>query len=93
MGKTTNKKVKNALEDKDKKKRKKATAKNLKSSESQPKEDTPAAIGPDQRYKMIATAAYYIAEKHGFDPRRSAEDWALAEEEIDTRLRSQKESV
>jgi hypothetical protein len=91
MGKTT-KKVKGALEDKGRKKQKKASTKKLKSSESRPK-DNAIAIDPGQRYKMIATAAYYIAEKHGFDPRRSAEDWALAEEEIDARLSSQTESA
>ena len=40
-------------------------------------------VSPEQRREMIATAAYYIAERHGFTPGNSDSDWAAAEKEID----------
>lgn len=43
------------------------------------------AITPEQRYKMIEEAAYYIAERHGFSG-DSAYFWSLAEAEINTKL-------
>jgi hypothetical protein len=51
-----------------------------------------APMDPALRYQMIETAAYYIAEKHGFDPQKSIEDWAQAEREIDDRLREEEEN-
>ena len=41
------------------------------------------AISQEQRLDMIAEAAYFIAEKHGFDPQRVALDWKQAEQQID----------
>ncbi|WP_083251206.1 DUF2934 domain-containing protein [Acidihalobacter yilgarnensis] len=41
---------------------------------------------PEQRYRMIAEAAFYIAETHGFDPNRSLNDWLEAETMIDAHL-------
>ena len=35
------------------------------------------------RHERVATAAYYIAEKRGFAPGHDAEDWRLAEAQID----------
>jgi hypothetical protein len=35
---------------------------------------------------MIAEAAYYIAEQHGFGDGRDLEDWLLAEKQIDAAL-------
>ncbi|MFI4885701.1 MAG: DUF2934 domain-containing protein [Steroidobacterales bacterium] len=35
---------------------------------------------------MIGEAAYYIAERRGFDQGRDVEDWLLAEREIDAAL-------
>ena len=43
------------------------------------------AVSPEQRYKMIEEAAYYIAERHGFNG-DSAYFWSLAEAEINTKL-------
>lgn len=43
-------------------------------------------IKPEERYKMIAQAAYFRAEARGFcggDPR---EDWTQAEKEVDQQL-------
>ncbi|MCU7891133.1 MAG: DUF2934 domain-containing protein [Candidatus Thiodiazotropha sp. (ex Ustalcina ferruginea)] len=47
-----------------------------------------STITPEQRLDMIATAAYYIAEKHGFDPLRATQDWEDAEQQIDAILKS-----
>lgn len=43
------------------------------------------ALTPEQRYQMIQDAAYYIAERHGFNG-DSAYFWSLAEAEINTKL-------
>lgn len=40
---------------------------------------------PEERYRMIQEAAYYIAERHGFNG-DSAYFWSLAEAEINNRL-------
>ena len=42
-------------------------------------------VSPEERYRMIQDAAYYIAERHGFNG-DSAYFWSLAEAEINTRL-------
>jgi hypothetical protein len=42
------------------------------------------AISPEQRYKMIEQAAYFIAERHGFNG-DSAYFWSLAEAEVNNR--------
>jgi len=47
---------------------------------------TPAFIEPEQRRALIAQAAYYRAERRGFEPGREVEDWYLAEGEIDAML-------
>lgn len=39
-------------------------------------------ITPEERWKMIAVAAYHRAEKRGFAPGDELEDWAEAEKEI-----------
>jgi hypothetical protein len=40
---------------------------------------------PEERYRMVETAAYFIAEQHGFQG-GSDEHWAAAEREIAARL-------
>lgn len=42
---------------------------------------------PEERYRMVETAAYFIAEQHGFQG-RSDEHWAAAEREIAAKLGS-----
>ncbi|MBQ7251185.1 MAG: DUF2934 domain-containing protein, partial [Kiritimatiellae bacterium] len=42
-------------------------------------------VSAEQRYKMIQDAAYYIAERHGFNG-DSAYFWSLAEAEINQQL-------
>lgn len=45
-------------------------------------------VSPEQRYCMIAEAAYYCAERRGFSGGNPLQDWVEAEAEID-RLLSQ----
>ncbi|MBK1630407.1 hypothetical protein CKO31_06525 [Thiohalocapsa halophila] len=43
-------------------------------------------VTPEERYRMIQEAAYYRAEKRGFEPGHDEEDWAAAVAEIDAML-------
>jgi len=45
-----------------------------------------AFIEPEQRQAMIAEAAYYGAERRGFESGRDLDDWYGAEREIDSML-------
>ena len=45
-----------------------------------------ASLTPEERYRMVETAAYFIAERHGFQG-DSTEHWSAAEKEISERLR------
>ena len=57
-----------------------------KSAGRAPQNPDPISIGPDERHRMIALAAYYRAEQRGFmngDPMR---DWLDAEAEVTTKL-------
>lgn len=40
-------------------------------------------ISPEERWKMIAIAAYLKAEKRGFEAGGEFQDWAEAEQEVD----------
>jgi hypothetical protein len=73
------------------KKEKKKPAKESKKSRKKEKKDSKKAVGisPRQRIDMIAEAAYFIAEKHGFDPQRVSQDWQQAEQQIDRMLKSE----
>ena len=44
---------------------------------------SPITIAPEERWRMIAIAAYHKAEKRGFTPGNELKDWAEAEKEID----------
>lgn len=46
----------------------------------------PAATRGEDRYRMVAEAAYYRAEQRGFAPGRELEDWLAAEIELDALL-------
>ncbi|OBS10535.1 DUF2934 domain-containing protein [Acidihalobacter prosperus] len=63
-----------------------ATAKPAASRSRKSKTSGTTQVTPEQRYRMIAEAAFYIAESHGFDPARSLNDWLEAEGAIDARL-------
>lgn len=43
-------------------------------------------VPADVRRKMVADAAYYIAQRRGFQPGDLVADWAAAEVEIDELL-------
>ena len=47
---------------------------------------TVAAVTAEERWKMIADAAYYRARERGFEPGHEQEDWLLAEREVDSLL-------
>lgn len=49
-----------------------------------------AAVTPEERYQMIAKAAYFRAEKRGFASGDTARDWLEAEAEIDRMLKTPK---
>lgn len=46
------------------------------------------SVTPEQRHQMVAAAAYFLAERHGFSSGRSLDDWIAAEKEIDGMLKS-----
>jgi len=47
-------------------------------------------VGHEDRAALIAEAAFFRAEKRGFDPGHEVEDWLAAESEVDARLMSAK---
>jgi hypothetical protein len=50
-----------------------------------PHEDGGEAPVDDLRYQRIAIAAYYRAERRGFEPGHEVEDWLEAEREVGER--------
>jgi Protein of unknown function (DUF2934) len=44
-------------------------------------------LNPEERYRMIAVAAYYRAEKRGFVGGDPAQDWVDAEAEVEQLIR------
>jgi hypothetical protein len=49
----------------------------------QPRRASVEPVAPEVREIMIAEAAYYIAERRGFEPGAELDDWLAAETEID----------
>ncbi len=47
---------------------------------------SPVNISAEERWRMVATAAYHRAEQRGFAPGHEVEDWLNAEKEIDAVL-------
>jgi len=43
-------------------------------------------ISPEQRFQMISTAAYFLAEQRGFAAGYEMHDWIIAEAQIDSQL-------
>lgn len=43
-------------------------------------------LSPESRYEMIKAAAYFRAEKRGFQGGDPISDWLLSEQEIDSAL-------
>lgn len=46
-----------------------------------------AEVTPEERWRMVADAAYYRAERRNFAPGYEQEDWLSAEAEVDALLR------
>ena len=67
-----------------KKSTKKSTAK--KSTKASKHTPSPLSITAEERYKMVAVAAYHKAEQRGFAPGNEMQDWVDAEKEIDALL-------
>jgi hypothetical protein len=44
-----------------------------------------ASIDPDVRRQLVATEAYFLAERRGFAAGHEVEDWAAAEAAVDLR--------
>lgn len=44
-------------------------------------------VSPEERYNMIATAAYFLAERRGFFGGYEMNDWITAEADIDAMLK------
>jgi DUF2934 family protein len=42
-----------------------------------------AFLEPDERHGRISEAAYYLAERRGFDPGYELDDWLAAESEVE----------
>ena len=47
---------------------------------------SPAAVTPEERYRMIAETAYHRARMRGFAAGGEVQDWLEAEAEVDARL-------
>jgi len=45
-----------------------------------------SAITPEERHRLIAEAAYFIAERRGFAAGCELDDWLRAEAEVERRL-------
>jgi len=45
-----------------------------------------ADVSPEERNRMIAEAAYYRAEQHGFNPEDQIQNWLEAEKDVDAML-------
>lgn len=56
------------------------------STASAPEAVNVVGLAPIDRAALIATAAYFRAERRRFEPGHELEDWLLAEREIDTVL-------
>ena len=57
-------------------------------AKSKPKVAKKNIVSPEARNQMVATAAYFLAEKRGFATGCEIEDWVFAEAKIDLILAS-----
>lgn len=64
-----------------------ATVKKTVPAASKSAATTKTSLAPEQRRFYVEVAAYYIAERRGFQGGSQLEDWANAEAEIDRLLR------
>jgi hypothetical protein len=54
--------------------------------EPSPKSFSITEVSNEERYRLIAEAAYFRSEKRSFVPGYELEDWLAAETELETRL-------
>jgi Protein of unknown function (DUF2934) len=54
-----------------------------------PGRNSTAVIDPEMRRQLVATEAYFFAERRGFSAGNEVEDWVAAEMVVDSRLRQQ----
>ncbi len=47
---------------------------------------TPQSITAEMRHQMIAEAAFFLSQQHGFQGDSALADWLKAEAEVDARL-------
>lgn len=47
-----------------------------------PRSAIDALVAPAERYRLIAEAAYFLAEQRGFAPGHALADWLEAEREV-----------
>jgi hypothetical protein len=73
--------VKPAAAPKKKVAKKKAAAKTSSGNQS--------VISQEQRYRMVAEAAYLLSEKQGFNPKKDWDNWLKAEKEIEAYLKKE----
>ena len=52
-----------------------------------------SVITKEQRYNMIAEAAYHLSEKQGFEPGREMDNWLIAEQQIEAFIKKEKIQV
>ena len=64
----------------------KAAATTKKSTKPTKPDTSLTKSSPEERWKVIAVAAYHKAEQRGFAPGDELQDWVEAEKEIDTLL-------
>jgi hypothetical protein len=48
------------------------------------------ALSPDDRRELVQRTAYFLSERHGFDPARDLENWLEAERQVDAAVASQR---
>ena len=63
--------------------KKAAPKKAVKKKASRKKAASAKTVSYQQRYQMIAEAAYHISEKQGFIPGNEMDNWLQAEQQID----------
>lgn len=63
------------------------TAKGQRTPERPPQRTGGGLAANEERWRLIAEAAYYRAQARGFVPGQEIEDWLQAEAEIDRMLR------
>ena len=83
-GKSTSPTVKKTSAAKKRSTPKKAAAK--KAASTRPT-GSPVMVSAEERWRMVATAAYHRAEQRGFAPGHEVEDWLAAEKDIDSVLK------